>query len=226
MAQADWTQLTSSLLQATVDRGVTNGQTPPAGGGSWVYGWNSLQPDEGGHGLYYSADVNFAPMVKGGSIRGAMRRVLQTGAAPMFFLALQSTAIGGAGYCIGLAHDENPARLVIVKGAPSAGLAIADAVAQSSGTYALDAWLHLRFDVIRQPSDDVLLKVYENDLTAHDVTAPVWVLVPGLEAIVDDALGINLGTQPYLGGYAGYAYYSNGVGRYAFIDHLEVFRQL
>jgi hypothetical protein len=225
MSQSDWTIFPASLPEATVDRGVTNGQTPPSGGGSWVYGWHSLLPDLGAVGKYMSSDVAFAPAARGGSIRGAMRRLSAVDAAPMFMLSLQSPDVGAEGYLIGLAHDENPSRLVIVKGTPAAGLSIANAVANSTGTYQPGNWLHLRFDVIRQPSDDVLLKVYENDLGTNPVTSPVWVLVPGLEAVVDDALGINLGSQPYLGGYCAVAYYSGAVGRYAFIDHIEIFRQ-
>ena len=224
MAQSDFTLFPGSLATAVVARGVTNGFTPPNGGGSWVYGWHTLQSGDGAVGMHYN-DVNFAPTVRGVSARVALRRVSGEDCSPMLFGCLQGADVGHVGYLLGLAHDESPARLVLLKGAPSSGLELSKAIVQSTGSYQVDQWLHLRLDVIVQPSGDVHLQVFENDLDAHAVTSPVWVAVPGMENFVDDALGINGGGAPYLGGYVGMAYYSGAVGRYAFVDHFEVFRQ-
>jgi hypothetical protein len=113
-----------------------------------------------------------------------------------------------------------------VKGTPAAGLQLSSAVVQSTGSYEVDDWQHFRLDVLRQPSDDVKLMVFENDLDTYDVDAPVWTAVAGMESTVDDNLGINLGSQPYLGGYCGVGYYTKAVGCYGFVDHQEIFRQL
>jgi hypothetical protein len=224
MAESDFTVFPGALSTAIVDRGVTNGFTPPSGGGSWVYGWHSLQPNAGGSGLYYN-DVNFAPTAKGGSFRIAMRRIAGVDCTPILYGCLQGADVGHVGYLIGLAHDESPARIVIAKGAPSSGLPLANAIAQSTAAYQVDQWLHLRIDIIVQPSGDVELQVFENNLGSNAVTSPVWTAVAGLESFVDDALGINSGSQPYLSGYCGFAYYTRTTGRYAFVDHYEPFRQ-
>ena len=42
MAETDWTFLNDGLDAATVDRGVTTGVARPPGGGSFVFGFNSL----------------------------------------------------------------------------------------------------------------------------------------------------------------------------------------
>jgi hypothetical protein len=227
MAESDFTALTGSLSTALVDRNVSNGFTPPSGGGSWVYGFHSLQPDEGASGMYYSSDPgNFAPMAKGGRISCPMKRLVGVAATPFLFMSLEGNTVGDSGYLIGLAHDESPARLIVVKGPPSAGLLLANQIVQSSATYQVDDWLHLQVDIIRQPSDDVLIKVWENDLAAHAVSSPTFVLVPGMEAFTDDNLGIITGSQPFLGGYCGFGYYTKSAGRYAFHDYFKLARQL
>ena len=53
MGQADWAELGSSLSIATLERGVSAGVTPPSGGGSYIYGWNSLDATvTGAQGMY------------------------------------------------------------------------------------------------------------------------------------------------------------------------------
>lgn len=69
MGSADWTFLKDGLDIATVDRGVTAGIARPPGGGSFVYAFNSLAAVQGAVGLFANL-VDFAPMAKGGSIRG------------------------------------------------------------------------------------------------------------------------------------------------------------
>lgn len=227
MAEADFGALTGSLATSLVDRGVSNGFTPPSGGGSWVHGWHSLQPDEGASALYYLTDPgDFAPLAKGARISCAMRRLTGVDATPFLFVDLEGNSVGDSGYLIGLAHDESPARLIVVKGPPSSGLPLASAIVQSSASYAVTDWLHIQVDIIRQPSDDVLIKVWENALGSYTVGSPTFVLVPGMEAFTDDNLGIATGSQPFLGGYAGMGYFTKSTGRYAFADYFKLARQL
>jgi hypothetical protein len=228
MAQSDWTQLTDSLGTSILDRSPTNGPTPPNGGGSYTYAWNSIDSAVGAAGFYYSTDPgNFAPTAKGVRIRAAMRRLANsTGSTPFVYGCLQSSAVAGMGYLIGLAHDETPARLIVAKGAPSNGLLAANAIMQSSAYYNVGDWMHIQVDVIRQQgSDDVKLIVWENNLSAHTVGSPTFVKVPGMESFTDDSVGIATGSAPYLNGYVGFAHYSGGVGRYALHDHLQIWRQ-
>ena len=77
MATGDWTYLTNGLPIGSVDRGVTSGITPPNGGGSFVFGFNSLAVVSGAVGLFTN-QVNFAPMSKGGSVRGRTSRTTGT----------------------------------------------------------------------------------------------------------------------------------------------------
>ena len=59
MAETDWTFLNDGLDAATVDRGVTTGIARPPGGGSFVFGFNSLATAQGVVGLFTN-QVNFA----------------------------------------------------------------------------------------------------------------------------------------------------------------------
>ena len=42
MSEADWTICADSLATTTLKNGTTAGIVPPAGGGSFVHGFNSL----------------------------------------------------------------------------------------------------------------------------------------------------------------------------------------
>lgn len=61
MASTDWTYLNDGLDIATVDRGVTAGIPRPPGGGSFLFGFNSLTAAKGAVALFANL-VNFAPM--------------------------------------------------------------------------------------------------------------------------------------------------------------------
>lgn len=234
MASADWGILANSLSTGVVDRGVTSGMTPPNGGGSFVYGFNSLANTVGSVGLY-SGQVNFAPMAKGGSVRGALKRGASGGPldfAPFLFIGLQAADVTASGYLLGLS-DEDPHAIVLRKGAFSAGIPnspVTDpptngVLRRSTATHANNTWLHLRLDMVVNTNGDVILKVFQSDL-ANPVTAPSWVAVPGMADFVDDALGVNSGSQPFTSGYGGFGFRSANITRRAFFDHLEVIRQL
>lgn len=243
MAQADWSFLSGGLSAPQVDRGVTAGAEKPNGGGNFVYGFNSLEIVSGVVALTNN-QVNFAPMAKGGSVRGAIKRGASggpTGFAPFLFIGLQGSAVSSQGYLLGLS-DGSPYHIELRKGALSGG--VPDEAADPTGTnhvlmrglsaFDPDTWHHLRLDMILQGSGDVLLRCFENDLDAHLVSAPDWTVIPGMEGpqspviegFVDDALGINTGSAAFTSGRAGFGVQIADVTRRGFFDQLEVIRQL
>lgn len=242
MAQADWTELTGNLAAASVVRGVTSGVGKPNGGGNFVYGFNSLSIVDGAVALHNN-QVNFAPMAKGGSIRGALKRAPgggKTGFAPFLFIGLQGPDVSDQGYLLGLT-DANPAHLALRKGSIVTGLPddgpnppTNDILLRSTDTFSEDTWVHIRLDMIVQGTGDVLLQVFQNDLGANPVTSPSWSTPAGMEGpqsptivgFTDDALGVNTGSAPFTSGRAGMGFRVQDVTRRAFFDHLEVARQL
>lgn len=118
------------------------------------------------------------------------------------------------------------------KGALSAGLpdvapGTQGVLRRSTATSTPATWLHLRLDMVVNQNGDVLLQVFQNDLAAHPLgSAPSWQAVPGMSELVDDALGINSGSQPFTSGRAGFGFFTKDVTRRGFFDHVEVYRQL
>ncbi len=248
MAELDWTIVDGSQDTNTVARGVTAGQSPPNGGSSFTFGFNSLSATLGAVGYYVNATGNsganarFAPMqtdgsvASGGSIRAAMQRGTsaepQTTFAPMLFINLKSGLtstpnVNDVAYLLGL-EDSNPSRIVLRKGPLNGGLSVDTSLSTirvSADTVAPGAWIQLRLDAIFNLNGDVVLKVFRNDLAVNAVTAPVWEAVPGMTDFVDDALAVNTGTTPLKGGFCGYAFYSAGLQKRAYFDQLEVLRQ-
>lgn len=245
MGETNWTVFTDSLATASLDRGVTTGVARPNGGGSFVYGFNSLVVATGAAALFAN-QANFVPTAanKGGRITGAIKRGVSggpTGFAPFFALLAQGTSVNDNAYLIGLQNDD-PYRIVIRKGTMVSGLPAAIPGAQgilrrSTSTFSPDTWHHLRFDAVVNLNGDVILKAWSNDLVANAVTAPVWTAIPGLEdsalvsshgagsCFVDDALGINSGSQPYTSGRLGFGFQMSDVSRRGFFDHVEIIRQ-
>lgn len=240
MASADWTECTNVLSIGQIDRGVTNGVARPSGGGNFVYGFNSLVTTVGAAALFNN-QTNFAPMAKGGSVRGAIKRGVSggpTGFAPFLFIGLQSPDVNDNGYLLGLS-DGDPHHIVLVKGLLSAGVpdvapGQSGVLARSTATFANDTWLHLRLDMIVNLTGDVLLQAFQSDLNAHAVSAPVWTAIAGIAAapgqslasFVDDSLGVNSGSAAYTSGRAGFGFASHDVTRRGFFDQIEVARQL
>ena len=87
--------------------------------------------------------------------------------------------------------------------------------------------MYLRLDVIVNANGDVVLKVFQSDLTIHPLnTAPDRQPVPGMVEFIDDQLGINSGSQPLTSGRAGFGFACSDVTRRAFFDAIELARQL
>lgn len=237
MASADWAILANSLSSGVVDRGVTAGITPPNGGGSFVYGFNSLAPTPGAVGLY-TGQVNFAPMAKGGSVRAALKRGLSGGPgnfSPLLFIGLQAADVTSSGYLLGLS-DEDPHHIVLRKGALSGGIPSSPVTTvpgptngvlrRSTASFANNTWLQLRLDMVVNLNGDVVLKCFQSDVVAHVVTTPTWTAIPGMDDFVDDALGVNSASAPFTSGYAGFGMRSLDITRRAFFDQVEILRQL
>jgi len=233
MAETDWTFLNDGLDAAAVDRGVTNGIARPPGGGNFLYGFNSLSTAQGTVALFTN-QLNFAPMQKGGSVRGAIQRGISGGPlnfAPFLFLGLQGPSVNDLGYLLGLG-DGDPHHIVLRKGALSGGLqdippGTEGVLRRSTATFAPGTWLHLRLDMVVNQNGDVLLQVFQNDLVAHPIgTAPSWQPVPGMDQFIDDALGINSGSQAFTSGRGGFGFFTKDVTRRGFLDQVEVYRQL
>lgn len=243
MSSADWTILTGSLGVTYVKRGVTAGVAKPNGGSNFVYGFNSIELDEGVAALTNN-QTNFAPIAKGGSIRGAIKRAPGSGLenfAPFLFIGLQGTNVSDNAYILGLG-DDDPHHIILRKGTLASGVpdvaptptTSPRVLLRSSASFENDTWLHLRLDMIVEPTGDVILQVYQNDLDVNPVTAPSWELITGMEGpqyptiigFIDDSLGVNTGLAPYTSGRAGFGHYNNDVGRQSFFDQIVVGRQL
>jgi hypothetical protein len=228
---ADWTFLNNSLDKAAVNRGATAGITPPPGGGNFVYAFNSTALVNGGTGLFCNLD-DFAPMAKGGSIRGCVQRGPSggaTGFSPFIFLGCQGDSVNDRAYMLGLS-DEDPYRIVLRKGTISVGIpdSEGEGVLLASGqSFNQAVWLHIRLDMIVNMNGDVVLRVFSNDLSSRPLgEPPSWVEIQGMGNYLDDATGINSGSAPLLSGRSGFAFAVKDVTRRGFFDHIEVARQL
>jgi hypothetical protein len=231
MASTDWTYLTDGLDIASVDRGVTTGVPRPPGGGDFLFAFNSLVAAAGSVALFANL-VDFAPMARGGSIRGCLQRGPgggSTGFSPFLFLCGQGTSVNDHAYLLGLS-DDDPHRIVLRKGTINTGLPNADGpgvLLKSGESFSQGTWLHLRLDVIVNDTGDVILKVFENGIDEHPLgDPPDWQPVGGMAEFIDDHLGINSGSQPLTSGRGGFGFAVRDVTRRGFFDHLEVFRQV
>ncbi|MGE0324091.1 MAG: hypothetical protein AB7S68_17385 [Polyangiaceae bacterium] len=231
MASTDWSYLNDGLDIGSVDRGVTAGIPRPPGGGNFLFAFNSLAAVTGAVGLFANL-TDFAPMAKGGSVRGVLQRGAgggPTGFSPFLFLCCQGNSVNDSAYLLGLS-DDDPHRIVLRKGSIAVGLPDSDgpgALLKSAASFNQSTWLHLRLDVIANANGDVVLKVYQNDLAANPLgNPPDWQPVSGMVEFIDDHLGINSGSQPLTSGRGGFGFAVKDVTRRAYFDHLELYRQV
>lgn len=233
MAEADWTVAGSSLGSGVVRKGVTAGVTPPPGGGSFIYGFNSIDLTPGAVALFAN-QASFAPMAKGGRVTGVLKRGVSGGPegfSPFLFIGLGGTDVSDVGYLLGLS-DGDPSHVTLRKGSLLGG--IPDVAPPGSGVLrrsteevAIDTWWHLRLDMVVNLNGDVRLQVFKNDLSLHPIGgAPTWTAIAGMAEFVDDALGVNSGSLPYTSGRGGFGFASSDVTRRAYFDQIEVIRQL
>lgn len=249
MAQDDFNILDDSLGIATVSRFVTAGQVVPNGGGQFIHAFASQNTAPGASGRFVNL-VNFAPMVKGGSVRAAIQRAPSGGTinfAPLMFIGLQGPSVNDLGYLAGLS-DGDPAHFVVVKGRVVDGLPDFDpdpvgntVLLKSVQEFASGEWAHLRLDMIVNDNGEVIVQPFLSDLGADPVTAPDWGTQPppGMEGplsepppvgnnifgFVDDPGGINSGSAPFTSGRIGFAFQTTDTTRRGFHDHFEAIRQ-
>jgi hypothetical protein len=234
MAESDWTVCSSSVSSSSLDRGVTHGIVRPNGGGSFVYGFNSLAVVAGATALFCN-QTNFAPTPpnKGGSVRGAVKRGLsggQAGFSPFLFIGLQGPDVSDKAYLLGLS-DADPHSIVVRKGTLSVGIPDSPigengVLGRSTETFEADTWLHLRLDMVVNLTGDVILKAFHSDLLANTVSSPIWLPISGLPDFVDDTLGINTASAPFTSGRFGFGMQVADAARRSFFDQIEVSRQI
>ena len=244
MAQADRTALSDNTSSTDLDNGVTAGTSKPLGGDLHVYGFNSRNSSDN-LVAYFAGQAGFVPTTKGGSIRAAIRRGPasgNTGFAPFMYVGLQGTSKSSAAYILGLS-DADPFHISLRKGTlatgvPDGGVNPDEAnniLLRSTASFTSDdAWMHLRLDMIVQGTGDVLLQVFQNDLSVNSVQSPNWIDIPGMEGdqsplikgFVDDALQVNTGSAPFTAGRIGFGFRSFSVGARSYFDHIQVARQL
>ncbi len=231
MAETNWDLVSGSLTGTDTDTGKSTSQTPPAGGGSAIYGFRSLTAVVGAV-AHINNQTFFNPMISGGRVSGAMKRFPSagsTGWSCFVFTALQADSVDADCYMLGLS-DASPAKIVLRKGKLSDGIKTsvvgADGVlAVSNASVVEDVWTHLRLDATRNLNNDVVLNVKQNDLSTNDVDEMAWQSILGMAQVTDDAFGAETGSNSLFAGRAGFGYEQRAITRTAFFDQVEVARQ-
>ncbi len=241
MASSDWQEIADELSSSSAPRGpVTSAVvTPPNGGGSFTFGVHTAD-NSPGVVAFYSTLADFAPAAKGGTISGCIQKGTSGGGdkfSPFLFICLGGTDSTDLAYMLGLDMSSAP-RLVLRKGQLTSGIpAVAPGsqgvLRRSASTFAIAEWLHVRLDAIKQPTGDILLRVFKNDLTANSVSSPVWAAVSGLSDFTDDSLGVNSSAvgitgadaAPLTSGRMGFGMYASDVNRNSYFDHVKPERQ-
>lgn len=232
MASGDWTEAVGILSSGDLARGVTKGVAKPSGGGDFVFGVNSLTNTVGAYARYTN-QAGFAPMTKGAVVMGALVRATSAGLkafSGFLFAGLPGTNIAGTAYILGLS-DGDPSHIELRKGKLSEGLpdeapgGANKILRRSTAIVAPDEWAHLRLEVVCNDNGDVVLSVHRNDLAVHGVDSPVFETIDGMDPFIDDALQVNTGSAPLIGGRAGFGAAVADVNRRVYFDQLAVSRQ-
>lgn len=236
MSSADWSVLSGSLSSPDIAKGVTSGPVKPNGGGTFVYGINTLTNTPGAVGLYASPqapNTNFNPLVKGGVISMAVQRGLGGGLtdwSTFLFIGLNGTAVTNTAYLLGLS-DGDPCHIELRKGVLATGLpdeapgGANGILRRSTSVVPVGEWVHLKLEMVYNTNGDVILNCYQSDLDAHAVSTPTWVAIAGMDPFTDDALGINSGSLPYTSGRVGFGGQFADITRVALFDHAIVEKQ-
>lgn len=232
MSSEDWAVLDDGL--GTVEMGVSNGLSVPEGGGDQIYAMNSMDATVTGAVGLYCVIGNFSPLASGGRISACIRRLSSgqnTGFSPFIFLCASGNSVNDTAYLLGL-EDYDPYRIVLRKATIISGIPQAaddNYLLRSSAQYQMSSelWHQLRLNAIEQPSGAVTLQVEQNILsTSQPCDNPTWESINGMAPFVDDAVGINTGTVPLIGGYAGFATaYQQSIATRAGFDHIQIMRQ-
>lgn len=227
MAQSNYAEIADAASAASIPRGATTSAVVPmpSGGGNFVFAAHSIDTSPGAVALYHSGS-SFVPTPKAGDITGAVRK---GGAGGSGFSAYIFVNLGGpnstdTAYILGLSNTE-PAHLELRKGTLATGLPDMapggnSILRRSTQTFALGTWVHLRLEAVLEPTGDVLLNCYQSDLSAHPVTSPVWVAVPGMASFTDDFLQVNTQSAPLSTGRMGFG------GTFAEINRIAAFDQI
>lgn len=232
MASGDWAELPNGLSGSICKKGVTAGVAGPNGGGVYRYVFNMLSTATGVASLRCGI-ANFAPTSSGVAISGAMIRATtaNSGIAPFIYGLLDADDVDGSFcYILGLS-DAEPAHIELRKGLLSIGLpdetplGVNTVLRRSTATIPGNTWVHLRLEAIINSNSDVVLNCYRNNLDSHTVESPVWEAIPGMTQFIDDFAGINSGSIPYAGGYAGFGVKASATSARAYFDHLAISRQ-
>ena len=233
MASSDFTLLQDSAPVASINRAVTFGTARPPGGGNFVLGFASKTSDSFSAG-FHANQAGFNPSTAGGSIRFATKRGKGgIGFAALGFVGSTGDSVNDTAYVIGLS-DEEPSNIILRKGVLSSGVppnAPGDPITlgtlrRSIDQFEEDTWVHLRLDMIVNGNGDVILAVFQNDLTLNEVSSPIWIEVPGVDDFIDDALEVNSGSPPLVDGRAGVAFTSTASARRGYFDYFRYSRQL
>jgi len=234
MADSDWANLDSQLTGAEVGQDVTASLTPPNGGGTHVYAFNSLNGTVIGAAGKYCAIANFSPTAEGTWAAAAIKRLSSsqnTGFSPFLFIHASGYDTTDNAYLLGL-EDADPYRIVLRKGSIIGGVPQAndgEYLRRSSQQYQIsdDLWHHIAVEAVTQPNGEVYLNCWMNDLASNPVTAPSWVAIDGMTQFVDDVPGINSGSAPYGAGYCGFAMaVQEAIAVRAAFDHIQFKRQV
>lgn len=245
MGQADWTELSdlAALGSADVKRGVTSAIARPNGGGTFVFGFNSVSVVSGVAGLFAN-QAGFATMAYGAVLTFCVMRgtgAFTTGFAPYGFIGVANGESSDFGYLLGLANAD-PCHIVLRKGrladgmpdtVPSIGVGLQPDgcnMRRSTGTVSPAEWVQLMLNVAVNANDDIVISCKRNNLNNNPCTAPVWEDIPGMASIVDDALQINTGSAPLIEygvgpSKAGIACWINGISRRAYFDQITLRKQ-
>jgi hypothetical protein len=237
MGASNWTAVPGSAVPPNVAVGTSGALGVPNGGGSFVFGFNALVG--GGCAALRLTQASFAPTARGAIVSAAIRRIAgpdPAGSSVMLFASLGSDAVSAVGYLLGIGAGG---RLTLRKGRLDEGLpdvpvGASGVLARGTEVVPVDAWRHLRLEVVVNVSGDSVINCYQSDLGAHPVTAPTWLPIPGMPphpagvpgtAFLDDTLGIASGSLPIGPGRVGIGFCFTKPAQGAAVDHFHAAKQ-